>query len=76
MKTLYEVVLSNIDNGKRRSVLILSHEPITEDNTNIKSIVGESVNEFIVKIQKPEIVINAWDENEFNELDRIKEQLI
>ena len=76
MKTLYEVVLSNIDNGKRRSVLVLSHEPITEDNTNIKSIVGERVNEFIVKIQKPEIIINAWDESGFNELDRIKEQLI
>lgn len=76
MRTLYEVVLSNIDSGKRRSVLILSHEPITEDNTNIKSIVGERVNEFIVKIQKPEIIINAWDVNEFNELDRIKEQLI
>lgn len=76
MKTLYEVVISNIDSGKRRSVLILSNESLTEGNPNIKSLIGEKADEFIVKIQKPDIFINAWDANEFNELDRIKKQLI
>jgi len=77
MRLLYEIVIGNYGDDRNYSKLVLSGEPLTIDNINIESIVGlDKEWEFILSVNVPTILINAWDVNEFNELDRIREKLI
>ncbi len=57
---------------KNYSKLVLSHEPLTVENSSNNTIINLNKDlEFIVEVKKPEILINAWDEMEFLELQNI-----
>ena len=69
---LYEIVIGNYMDDKNYSKLVLSHEPLTVENSSNNTIINLNKDlEFIVEVKKPEILINAWDEMEFLELQNI-----
>jgi hypothetical protein len=69
---LYEIVIGNYMDDKNYSKLVLSHEPLTVENSSNNTIISLNKDlEFIVEVKKPEILINAWDEMEFLELQNI-----
>jgi hypothetical protein len=69
---LYEIVIGNYMDDKNYSKLVLSHEPLTVENSSNNTIISLNKDlEFIVEVKKPEILINAWDEMEFSELQNI-----
>jgi hypothetical protein len=74
---LYEITIANSMDDTNYSKLVLSHEPLTIDNINIKAIakIDEEWGEYISSISIPNVSINAWDAQEFNELDRLKTKL-
>lgn len=74
---LYEITIANSMDDSNYSKLVLSNEPLTIDNISIKSIAGidENHGEYITSVNIPVVLINAWDEIEFNELTIIKESL-
>lgn len=79
---LYEVVVGNHGDDRNYSKLILSNEPLLEieNNERVQSLVKSLIkldeeSEFIIKVGVPDIIINAWNINEFNEMDTIRKSL-
>jgi len=74
---LYEVVIGNKGDDRNYSKLVLSEEPLTMGNINIESIVDLNTEwEYILSVSVPTILINAWDINEFEILNRLKEKIL
>lgn len=75
---LYEIVIGNNSDDRTYSKLVLSEEPLSENNINIKSISGidEEWGEYILDVSIARIDINSWDEEEETKLMNIKNQLI
>lgn len=74
--TLYEIIIGNASGDTNYSKLVLSEETLNE--TNLKSIVkiDKDWGEYIVSVKTADISINAWDEDEYDRLTKIKKLLL
>jgi hypothetical protein len=73
---LYEVVIGNHGDDRNYSKLVLSEEPLTTDNIDVDVVGLDKEYEFILSVSVPTILINAWDINEFEVLDRLKQKIL
>jgi len=71
---LYEIVIYNGIDRRQYSKLILSIEPLNE-NSDLSSYI-DNIEEYIMDIKMPIIVINSWNETEIDILTDIKNQLV
>lgn len=69
---LYEIVIGTCSDDTNYSKLVLSNEHLTE--SNVDDIVGldRSYGEYIVRVNIAEVLTNAHDEEEYEELNQIK----
>ena len=65
---LYEIVIGNSMDDRNYSKLVLSNEPINIDNARSIHKLCDYTGEYIYSVSIPCIMINAYDEEEFNEL--------
>jgi hypothetical protein len=73
---LYEIVIGNYVDDRNYSKLVLSNEPLTKENSSNNTIIGLNKDlEFILEIKRPTIIINAWNEAEFLDLQNIANKL-
>ena len=73
---LYEITVGNFMDDTNYSVLVLSNEPLCKNNINIEAIAEIDKDfEYIESVKNPKVKINAWDENDFNELEIVRKQL-
>ena len=57
--------------------LVLSYEPLTKDSDSVKSIakLDEDYGDYIVSVEKAQIILNAWSEEEFDEMTEVLNKL-
>lgn len=76
---LYFIEVSYHYQDNSYTIPVLSNEPLTKENKNINSIAGITPNEediyYVSRVFLPQIKINAWDESEINEANKIIELL-
>ncbi len=70
---IYEVIIANHLDDTNYSVLVASAEPLDKNNININAIVG-IIDEytFISDVRIPKLISNAWDVEEFEEIEEIR----
>lgn len=70
---IYEVIIANYLDDTNYSVLVASAEPLDKNNININAIVG-IIDEytFISDVRIPKLISNAWDVEEFEEIEYIR----
>ena len=73
---LYEIVIGNTSGDTNYSKLVLSEQPL--DETNLKSVVkiDKDWGEYIVSVKIADVFVNAWDEEEYDRLIKIRQLLI
>lgn len=70
---VYEIVVGNYLDDSNYSKLVLSEEPLTMENANINAIAQIKPDwEKIVSVKVPQLIMNAWTEEEWNEMSDIK----
>ncbi len=73
---LYEIVIGNQSGDTNYSVLVLSNEPLNEQNA--RNIVGidEGWGEYIADVSIARVRTNSWDEKEEEELNNLRNLLL
>lgn len=57
--------------------LVLSCEPLTKESNSVKSIakLDEDYGDYIVSVEKAQITLNAWSEEEIDEMTEVLNKL-
>lgn len=73
---LYEIIIGNASGDTNYSKLVLSEETLTE--TNLQSVVkiDKDWGEYIVSVKIAYVFVNAWDEEEYDRLIKIRKLLL
>tara|TARA_R110002073_G_scaffold124195_1_gene268491 strand:+ start:11 stop:244 length:234 start_codon:yes stop_codon:yes gene_type:complete len=71
---IYTVTIANDFDETTKVVLVLSNEPIEKYSSTLNNgkLIKLYKNESIYKVEKSKVIVNAWNQNEFNELEEIK----
>tara|TARA_R110001592_G_scaffold70282_1_gene215363 strand:+ start:527 stop:760 length:234 start_codon:yes stop_codon:yes gene_type:complete len=72
--SLYTVIIANDFDETTKVVLVLSNEPLDKYSSTLNngSFIKLYENESIYKVEKSKVIVNAWSQNEFDELEEIK----
>ena len=74
---LYEVIIGNHLDDTLRSIFVLSVDQIHKEYPSINVMLGiDPEYEYIRHIKSPNVVINAWTEEEYDKLNEIRKQII
>lgn len=73
---LYEIVIGNQGDDRNYSKLVLSNEPLDENNAISISGIDEGWGEYILSVSIARVSINSWDEEEYNKLTELRNQLL
>jgi hypothetical protein len=79
--SLYTITIGNSFSDDQRTVLVLSNEPLFKNSSSLNNglITLHKYNDYdlenIIKVEKSKIIINAWDKNDFSELEEIKNKI-
>ena len=80
--SLYTITIGNNFSDDQRIVLVLSNEPLFKNSNSLNNglITLHKYNDYdlehIIKVEKSKIILNIWDEKEYQELTEIKNKLI
>ena len=57
--------------------LVLSYEPLTKESSSVKSIakLDEDYGDYIVSVEQAQITLNAWSEEEIDEMTEVLNKL-
>lgn len=71
---LFEIVIGNNLDDTTKSIMVLSNDDLFIENKDTLSvIVGiNSEYDFVKEVKRPNVIIHAWNESDFWELDNIK----
>ena len=71
---IYTVTIANDFDETTKVVLVLSNEPLEKHSSTLNN--GELIklyeNESIYKVEESKVIVNAWSQSEFDELEGIK----
>tara|TARA_B110000977_G_scaffold104221_1_gene135997 strand:+ start:2837 stop:3067 length:231 start_codon:yes stop_codon:yes gene_type:complete len=71
--SLYTVTIENDFDDTTKVVLVLSNEPLYKNSSSLNNgFIELYENESIYKVEKSKVKINSWSQNEFDELEEIK----
>tara|TARA_R110002049_G_scaffold373_1_gene2175 strand:- start:2501 stop:2734 length:234 start_codon:yes stop_codon:yes gene_type:complete len=72
--SLYTVIIANYFDETTKVVLVLSNEPLDKNSSTLNNgnFIKLYENESIYKVEKSKVIVNAWSQNEFDELEEIK----
>ena len=72
--TLYTVTISNDFDETTKAVLVLSNEPLEKYSNTLNNgkLIKLYETESIYKVEKSKVIVNAWNQTEFDELEEIK----
>jgi hypothetical protein len=72
--SLYTVIIANYFDETTKVVLVLSNEPLDKYSSTLNNgnFIKLYENESIYKVEKSKVIVNAWSQNEFDELEEIK----
>ena len=71
--SLYTITIENDFDDTTKVVLVLSNEPLYKNSSSLNNRFIELYeNESIYKVEKSKVKINSWSQDEFDELDEIK----
>jgi hypothetical protein len=73
---LYEIVMGNRSGDTNYSRLILSNEPLDEENIDSVLHIDRSYGEYVLSVSIATVAINSWDKEEEKELINIRKQLL
>ena len=73
---LYEIVIGNQSGDTNYSVLVLSNEPLNEQNARTVVGVDEGWGEYIADVSIARVRTNSWDEKEEEELNNLRNLLL
>ena len=76
--SLYTVIIANDFDETTKVVLVLSNEPLDKYSSTLNNgnFIKLYENESIYKVEKSKVIVNAWSQNEFDELEEIKKSYI
>ena len=71
---IYTVTIANDFDETTKGVLVLSNEPLEKYSSTLNNgkLIKLYKNESIYKVEKSKVIVNAWNQSEFNELEEIK----
>jgi hypothetical protein len=72
---LYEVIIANYQDDSCRSKLVLSYSELGKSKSLETFLSIDGNFEYIQSINKPNIFVHAWDEVEYEELGKIRNQI-
>lgn len=73
---LYVVTIANTMDDTTKVKIILSNHPLTVNNVPKYLLdISEDWGEFIYSVEPANILLNAWDEKEHNEMQHLIEKL-
>jgi hypothetical protein len=81
LPSIYEIVVSNYLDDCNYSILVLSHEPLTKENANIRALANLNDNNnnnnydhyyYVSNVKEPKLYTNEWTEEEHKEFLNIK----
>ena len=71
--SLYTITIENDFDDTTKVVLVLSNEPLHKNSNSLNyGFIELYENESICKVEKSKVKINSWSQDEFDELDEIK----
>ncbi|MDA9247072.1 hypothetical protein N9P25_01970 [Flavobacteriaceae bacterium] len=71
--SLYTVTIGNDFDDTTKVVLVLSNEPLFKNSNSLShGFIELYENESIYKVEKSKVKINSWSQDEFDELEKIK----
>lgn len=73
---LYEIVIGNQGDDRNCSKLVLSNEPLDENNAISISGIDEGWGEYILSVSIARVFINSWDEEDNERLMNIRNLLL
>jgi len=75
--TLYQIIIGNGMDDTTQTKLVLSYEPLTTESNSVKSIakLDEDYGDYIVSVKKAQITLNAWSEEEIDEMTEVINKL-
>ncbi len=74
---LYEVIIGNHLDDTLRSIFVLSVDQIHKEYPSINVMLGIDLEyEYIRHVKSPNVVINAWTEEEYDKLNEIRKKII
>ena len=75
---IYTVTIANDFDETTKGVLVLSNEPLEKYSSTLNNgkLIKLYKNESIYKVEKSKVIVIAWNQNEFNELEEIKNLIL
>jgi hypothetical protein len=73
---LYEIVIGNMSGDTNYSKLVLSEEPLDENNASNVVKVDRDWGEYVLSVSIARVSINSWDEEDNERLINIRNLLL